>query len=877
MASHLEMETEENIRRGMTPAEAHRRAMMAAGGATQAAELVREQRGIPWIENLAADVRFALRQYRRTPLSTVSIILVLSIGMGATVVLFTVFNSVATMPAPGIERDASLVRIRGALRMGQVVDVQPRLLSWPEVQEYSDRSDIFTGVAAYADETALLQPGDDGAPPVTVRATYTTPNYFDLLGVSPTLGRPPASDGLELTSSPSAVISHALWRQAFAGDPGVIGQTVRVNGTPLEIVGVAPPRFAGTDGRGGPAIWMPLAAYPLVQKRTAAAFLSYDTLFLGAAARLRPGVTSVSATSVLRGLAERAPRARRNDAMPEPTVGSIDVVPMLASNARVSGRKDLLDSATVSAVFVLVILLVTCSNVSALLVGLAGARRREIGVRLSLGAPRRRLVRQLLTESLVLALISATLGLGVTAVGIGLVTSTMEGLQLAIDARVVVATCLVALATGVAFGVSPALHATRVSIGDVLKRSSGATTPTRSRLQPGIVVAQIALTQPLLVGLGVVISTMASDFSTGGVSPVADRIAEIELDTWAGRASLEERAALIAEAVERVASLPGVVMAIPMEAGTTSAPLTVHPDDRIAGVTHAGNLDASLTAAPPGYFDILGLRILRGRDFMASERLHEPGDALRAPSMEAIILGRALARRLWGEADPVGRRLVLATGAAASSAPMEVVGVVEEGKGLESERSGHVRVYVPYAPMNTGVVARTHGPAAPHVNEMRRAISALAPQMPVSRAETLEQREARERRAARRAGGAAAAGGAVALLLSAIGLYAVVASSVGSRRREVGIRTALGARGSQVVRMFFLRGLALGAIGLLVGVPLAMLATRLVSGTLGWSLSSPQLLQMGIAIGVLVVAAVAVWIPARRASGIDAVTALRSE
>ncbi|HEX2205180.1 MAG TPA: ABC transporter permease, partial [Longimicrobium sp.] len=630
MEAHLEMETEENIRRGMPPAEARRQAMIAAGGLTQAAERVREQRGLPWVEGLAADLRYALRHFRRTPLSTLTIVLVLSLGIGTVVVLFTLLNSLATMPAPGIARDESLVRIRGTLRVQGLTGLEPRLMSWPEVQAHAGRTDLFTGVAAYADETAIVHTGDAASAPVTVRVIYTTPNYFGLLGVRPALGAPPAAeaDGLRLTAPPTAMISHALWRQRFGGARDVIGRTLRVGGVPVEIVGVAPPRFAGTDGGGGPAVWVPLAAYPLLQKRTPAVFAHHDSTFLRAAARLRPGVTAEAAAPVVAGLAERAFRQGREGAATQgagAATGSADVVPMLASNSRVSQRADLLVSAGAAGGLALLVLLITCTNVSALLVGLAVTRRREIGVRLSLGAPRGRLVRQLLTESVLLALVAAAVGLFVTAAAIRLLGAGLGDVQLVVDARVTLATCAVALAVGLLFGASPALHATRVSVSEVLKGSSSSVAAARSRLQRALVVAQIALTQPLLVGLGVVVASLGTDLGSRAAPGVADRIAEVELDTWAGRVSPAERAPRIAAVVDRVAAMPGVVAAMPMQMGTVTAPLSVHPADRVPGVTYAPAMSASLVAAPAGYFGAFEIPLVRGRDFDPAERTAPAG------------------------------------------------------------------------------------------------------------------------------------------------------------------------------------------------------------------------------------------------------------
>ena len=889
MEAHLAMEIDENIRRGMRPDVARRRAMLASGGLTQAVESVREQRGLPWVESVGADVRYAVRHFRRRPLSTVTMVVVLSLGIGTNVVLFTVLNSLATMPAPGIARDEALVRIRGTMRTKGMTGEGARLMSWPEVQEYAGRTDLFSGVAAHAAETALVNAGDATSTPATVSLIYTTSNYFSILNIHPVLGTEPAAEPgvMRLTTPPTAMISYAMWQQRFGGARDVIGRTLRVGDFPIEIVGVAPPRFIGTDGGGGMTMWVPLAAYPLLQKRTTAVFTSYDSTFLSAAARLRSGMTTKAATPIVAGMAERAFHLGPGGAATPVTgadatpargeTGSADVVPMLASNSRISARADLLISGAATAGFALLVLLITCTNVSALMVGLAVARRREIGVRLSLGAPRTRLVRQLLTESVLLALVAAAVGLFVTAVGIRLVGAALEDVQLVVDWRVTIATCAVAVVTGVLFGLSPALHATRISLGEVLKSSSSSVAATRSRLQRALVVAQITLTQPLLVGLGVVVATMVTDVGTRATSSVPDRIAEIELDTWAGRVSAAERASRVAAVVERVAAMPGVVAAMPMQLGTVTAPLTVPPADRIAGVTYDPVMEARLTAAPKGYFNAFDIPIVRGRDFDAGEYVHASDDAARPPSFDRVIIGSDLARRLWGGANPLGKRLVMGTSERSGSPAMVVVGVVDAAAAGPSQLADQIRVFVPYSSINTGVIARTTGPALPMLNAMRTVVAAEAPQMPIRRAQTVEQREAESRRNLLRASGAVAGGGLLALLLSAIGLYAVVSLSVGQRTREIGIRTALGAQRVQVVRLFFAKGLALSAIGLILGLPLSMGVTRLIATALHWPLTSSPLLGVAIGAVVLAVASVAVWIPARRAGTIDPIMALRTE
>jgi putative ABC transport system permease protein len=831
------------------------------------------QRRFPSLESIAADLRYAVRQLRRNSVSTVTMILVLSLGIGTNVVLFTVLNSIATLPAPGLARDASLVRLRGTVRPTESSEWQSRLLSWPEIEEFTRRTDLFSSVVAHADESGTVHTGGASATLLTVSVIYTTSNYFGTLEVRPAVGREPTIDpGVQLSAPPTTIISHAMWQQQFGGARDVVGRTVRINDFPVEIVGVAPPRFLGTSGGTAMTMWVPLAAYPLLQKRTPAVFVSNDSVFLSAAARLQPGVTPSQASAVVSGIAERSFRPGPDE------TGSADVVPMLASNDRIGDRRDLLLSGTAIGGFALLALLITCTNVSALMIGLAVARRREVGVRLALGAPRKRLIRQLLTESVLLALVAATVSLLVTTVGIRVLRSTFSDVQLVVDWRVTTMTVAVAIVTGIVFGLAPALHATRVTIGEVLKSSSGSVAAARSRLQRVLVVAQIAVTQPMLVGLGVVVLTIVTDAGSAGTSRVRSQIAEVELDTWAGRVSPAERASRIAAAVERVAAMPGVAVALPMQMGTMSALLSVHPADRVDGVTPARAMEAQMTAAPQGYFSALAIPIERGRDFGAAEYASASHDAAEGPlSAGAAIIGSDLARTLWGDADPLGRRFTLGTAVAAGLPTMVVVGVVNESAAGPGELNGRIRLYVPYSSINTGVIARTTGPALPLLNAMRTVVAAEAPHMPIVRVQTMEQREVESRRSVLRASAAVAGGGILALLLSAIGLYAVVSQSVGQRTREIGIRTALGAPRGRILRMFFAEGIALSALGLLLGLPLSIFATRYIVSTLSWQLSSSPLLGIGIGAVVLVVAAVAVGIPARRASTVDPTLALRGE
>lgn len=874
MDAHLAMEVEENLRRGMEPGEARRRALIASGGLDQAAEIAREQRGLPWMETSVADLRYAARRLRHKPFASAVMVLVLSVGIGTNTLLVTVLDSVTTMPAAGIPRDESLVRLRGTLLLHGAAGPQPRPLSWTEIQAFAERRDLFEGVAAYAERTALVDLGETQTP-VAARVVYVSSNYFPTLGLQPSLGTYAGGTvaRLEAGASPTVVVGHAWWRQRLGGTSAALGRALRVNATPVEVVGVAPPHFVGTDGGSAPVLWAPLGTFPLLNPAAPESLAAPDSLPLSAVARLAPGVSLRTAASALAAMAPpRASVFREPGGAAAPDAGSgVDLVPLLAGNARPGDRSDLLASGILAGGLGLLVLLITCTNVGGLLAGMAVVRRKEIAVRLSLGASRGRVVRQLLAESLLLAMLAGAVALAVTSAGVTFVGAGLESLQLDVNLRVTLATFAAALLTGVIFGLSPSLHATRVSLDEVLRGSAAALSPGGSGGHRALVVGQIALTFPLLMAFGAAATVLATDL--GRLAPVEhpDRIVEIEIDVWAGQLANDDREARIAALVERLRALPEVVAAAPLQMGTVTVPLTVHPADRVPGVRYDSVMQAHLVAAPEGHAGVFGRTVTRGRDFDSLERTRRSNDALEPATFEAVVLDSGLARRLWGGADPLGRRLNMVAGT--SVGPMEVVGVIAPIGGDPRV----AQVYVPYAPMNTGVVLRTRSPALPMIPVLRGVVAEVFPQLPIVRAETLEEQGARLRRDLVRGAGAASAGGVLALLLSAMGLYGVVSLAVTSRAREVGIRMALGARRGQVVRGFVARGLVMASLGLMIGGVLTALSVRVLEGVVPVPL--PDVVSIGGAVAgvVILVASIAVGVPSSRAAAIDPMAALRPD
>jgi predicted permease len=641
-----------------------------------------------------------------------------------------------------------------------------------------------------------------------------------------------------------------------------------VNGVAVTIAGVAPRRFAGARTGGSQIrVWVPLNARPILQRATASDLASDDAAVFGLLARLQPGVTPEQTLPAVQAIAARAARAStrgRADGW------STDVVVLRADNYfPPSGEAPGIAGRVTTLLIPLVILLITCTNVSALQAGLAVARRREIAVRLSLGASRGRVIRQLITESVLLALAAGALGLMVVVVLWRLLESNIPDLDLVLDWRAFAFTFGVALLTGILFGLSPALHATRVALAEGLKDSTGAVVAAaRSRLQSALVIAQIAFTQPALLLMGALLLNLLVDFRDAPATVVADRIVDVRFNINPRYGALDQaREDTLRRLRDRLADVPGVAAIVRQERSEDYFGVAVHPADVVPAVGPIDRVEVRAHAAPAGYFPLIGLSIVRGRDFDAADRADH----------RALVIGTTLARRVWGSADPIGRRFLGAGPNERNIAEFVVVGVVDE-QALPVEDDRAFRVYVPEPRVTSHFLIRTHGPADAVIPVIRSAANAEAPEMPIISAQTLAAIEAGERRSIANGISAVGGAGAVALFLAAIGLYSVVAFAVSQRIREIGIRTALGAGRRRVVGMFLYRGLRLSLVGLAVGLTLSILGARLITAAEGTEPPAGLLwlatLVAGFVIGVTLLAT---WLPARRAARIDPLQALRVE
>jgi predicted permease len=890
MQLHLDRQTELFVARGMSPADARVAARREFGNVAVHQEDGRDARRTRWLESIAADVRFAFRFFARKPLSSATIVLVLAVGIAGYAAVFGLLQSAILRPPPGVPDDVPLVLLRGMVRQQEQPLWSPHRFSYPELREISSLRAIFSAVTGWTESSVIADmPGvlDHS----TVRAHFVTDGYFATVGLPPAQGSalPATGPGAPSETQRVAVISHTMWEDAF-GKKDVMNRTLMVNGVGVRIVGVAAPRFNGVlaseDRR--LLMWLPLAARSSIlaadtsakpgSGSSASALSSVDSALFQAVGRLQPGVSPEQATAAIRMVRAHAVTQMTRSRAVDPNMKP----PVLVYRAEVarlrgwaiggSGALGLTPPDPLAAIFALLgsvatlLLLVVCTNVAALVVSAAVGRRQEIAVRLSLGASRLRVIRQLLTESIVLAVFGGVLGLAGYWALIVAISRVPEAAFFRPDAGTVAFTLCVALGTGILCGLAPALHATRAGVSAVLKDADGGAT-RRSRLQHTFVVAQVMFTQPLLLLVAVLIGTLLTEATKPLPGVIPDHVVRLGVDVWSAPGPVAQRAAALDRLAVRLAQTPGVVAVLPEPFMVRNATLVVRAEDRVSVPAGAAPVTAKMYVVTPGYFDLVGVPLVLGRDVVTS-----------SDTSATIIIGSDLARQVFGDADPIGRRFSDLSNPQARKRDFVVIGVYDSPY---FDRGNSALVYRAVAKLQAGsYLIRTAMPASDLSVTIRTIAREELPTAPIAPVMTLAQTETASMRKMRAVQAGAAACGALILLLSSIGLYGAVALGVGQRRREIGIRVALGARAGQVVALFYRRGVRLGIIGLVLGLPISLAALAFVSrpspGTVD---TSPSLVLVGgiIAGLVLVVASIASLIPATRAARVNPVIALRSE
>ncbi len=811
------------------------------------------------MDALLQDLRYAVRMLARSPGFTVAAVLSLALGVGANTAIFSLVNAALFAPLPVREPE-------GLVRLYTSDSRNPGYsgTSLPNFRDYAEQArGSIQGLAAYDWVPLSLV---NGGEPELVFGQIVTANYFDVLGVRPVLGRSftPVEDQ---RPEPVAVLSHALWKRRFASDPGVVGRSVDMNGLSFTVVGVAPPQFTGLDVGVRPELWVPMGLHAQVIPDDAEVSDDRRTLQFSVVGRLAGGVSVEQALATVKTVGERLAVAYPAENKDRGGVLSPLATATLDPEARSTARL----AAAALMTIVGLVLVIACANVANLLLGRASARRREVSVRLSLGASRGRLVRQLLTESALLSVSAAALGLVVASWAHSLLLRLRPESPIAIDLgrgldlRVLGFALLLAVLAGLLFGLAPALQSTHGDLASDLK-ARGAESGGRGagRMRNGLVVAQVALSLVALAGASLFARSLQN---ARRIEPGFDvgRLAVLSFNLGAQGYTPARGASFYRELIERASRLPGVESA----ALATHEALfgggfgrTVFPE----GVTgDSVGTFVLVNTVSPHYLATAGTPLLRGRDIEAIDR---EGGA------RVAVVNEAMAKRYWPGADPIGRRFHFF-----GTEPYEVVGVAKDSKLWTLDEEPRACAYVAlaqnYSPAAT-LYVRSERPSA-QLAALRAEIQRLDERLPVFGVGSFRERVEASLWAPRMAAGLLGAFSGLALTIASIGLYGVMAFSVSRRTREIGLRMALGAAPRDVMRLVLGSGLSLALAGIALGSLAALGLSRAISGLL-YGVPSVDAVTFGVVPLVLVAAAsVACYVPARRAMKVDPVVALRAE
>ena len=872
---HVEMETARNLRAGMAPEEARRQAHLRLGSTEAIREAVRDARGGRPLEDLLRDCAYALRGARRNPAFTLAAIVSLAIPIGFNATLFTIVDSVLFRPLP-TAHPAQLVDVYTS-----DPDDRYTTSSYPDYLDLRAENDVFTDMAAHSPVLAVMRVDEDVN---LVMGETVTGNYFRFLGVQPVLGRLLAPDDDRPGAPRVAVISSGLWTRTFGRDPAVVGRLLSIRSQPYVVVGVAPPAFFGLPPIPGPDLWTPMT---WVDDVTPIGILKFVTSpgntrlerrgqrWMFVKGRLRDDVTlaraEASIDALMADLAAAYPESNEDRQASLTLTNDMRLPPPVAGPARLGAAGLML--------VVGVVLLVACANVMGMLLARGVARRREIGVRLAIGAGRGRLVRQLLTESLVLSAFGAAAGLAL-AWSLLRLLAIMESpigpipvtLAFTLDARAFLFTAALATGAGVLAGLVPALGATRPNL---VRDLNGAVAVARTGgrrwlLRDALVAGQLAATVPLLVLAGLLARSAAG--TTAGVSLGfdPDRIAAVGTDLNVIGYERDRADRFMRDALERVQSLPGVEAA----ALASRAPLDLSfspqnvlvpglhdPADRGTPVDTAG--------VSADYFDTLGVPLLQGRTFTTADTPDSP---------RVAIVSNAMALRFWPEGTAVGRRFRLAEW---DGVEYEVVGVSADYKvRFPTEEPASYLHLAASQRLRTGAVilARTRGDAAALSADIRRELRGMEPDLFFFlQGDTLRETADVTMLPFRIGASVASASGVVAMVLGAIGLYGVIAYLVAGRTRELAIRAALGARSGTLLRHVLATGAWVVAVGVGAGAGLALLATRVAAQAANGLASADPLVWGSVLLLLVAVCTAAFAGPARRMVRLDVPRALRMD
>jgi predicted permease len=852
---HLELAAEAARSQGLSPEEAVRRARIEMGGLTQAMDAMRDQRGWPWLEDMIGDGRIAVRMMRRSPIFSIVAVLSLGLGIGANTAIFSLLNTLMLRPLPVHEPD----------RLVEVLSTfpgEPRTngYNWTVFEHYRDNNHVFADV--FAMSPARFQVGDVK----DVSGEYVTENFFPALGVGAALGRLIGPEDHLSGTTPVIVISWRLWQERFTLSPSVLGQSLLVNGVPATIVGVAPESYHGLLLGFRPQVWLPLPADRRGERSP----------LLAVMARLKPGVTIDQARAEMQIL-DRFRIELLSRRSPNLQKLTIDLTSARSGFALLRDRYA--EPLLALAAIVGLLLLVACTNVAGVLLARSTARHREMAVRVSVGASRGRLIRQMMAESLLLAAAGGLLGLGIAYFGVTtLIRILISGRTLVglvgpmqldgrLDTDALLFTTVVALATGVLFGLAPAWHAF-AGAPVVSLRATGAAGETRSKrlFGQGLIVAQVSISMVLLTAAALFV-THLSNLRNVGLGFDRSSVLLMTIDPSRTGYTPEQLSRPYQDLLTRIASIPNV------RSATVSAVTPIHGAGASRFVDMAGvqeppdRFRTLVNWVAPKYFDTFGTAILSGRDFSFEDEGRE----------RVAIINQAAARYYFGDGPAIGRRFTLE----GQNRPFEIVGVVADAKYLtlrdEAPRTVYLNAMQESRMFANRLSIRSATAPTAVAGDVRRMVDEVFKSGAVASMTTLDDQVDAEIVPERMIALLSTLFGVLGAALAGLGLYGLLAYTVSRRTNEIGVRMALGATPRGVIGMVLKSAAGIVIAGLIVGVPVSVAGRRAVAGLVANS-QIDSLLPIGIAASaMLLVALLSAFVPARRAALVDPVVALRQD
>jgi putative ABC transport system permease protein len=851
LESHIQMHVEDNIRAGLPEGEARRQALLKLGGIEQTKENYRRQRGVPALGDLWQDLRFGARVLRKQPTFTLIAVLTLALGIGANTALFSVVNAVLLSPLPFPDSDRLVALYETFNPSGQSA------VSVPNLRDWQQQNSVFEGIAAYVDGAFNLQTGDS---PQRLQGLNVTANYFDVLGIKPQLGRTFLRGEDEAGSERVVVLSDALWRNNFGADPSIVNRTIPLNGQKYTVIGVMPPSLSALSRL---QLWAPLVFSEA--EKTERGSRTYFTI-----ARLKQDVTQEQAAEQLNLIA-----ARLEQQYPATQEGR---------GARLNGYEEEIVGDVRQPLFMLMgavafVLLIACTNVANLLLARAAGRYREIAVRIALGAGRLRLVRQFMTEGVLLSVLGGAVGVATAWLGLDLLGKLAfaflpRASEIKLDLRVLGFTLLVSLLTGIIFGIAPAAQALRTNVQDALKDGGkgSATGFGGNWTRNALVVTEIAAAFVLLICAGLLIKSFARLQSVDhGIKPEHVLTAKLSLaaERYADGDALRR---FHRQLIERVTALPGVE-AVGLTSHLSVEQFGTNGYVKVEGKTYPPTQEplVELRVVSPGYFRALGVALVRGRTFDERDTKDSP---------LGVVVNETMARSIWPGEDPLGKRVY---GRPIRPDWVPVIGVVADVKNMGLTRPPAPEFYFNYAQggedilRNMTLAVRSRLDAGSLAAAVRREVQAVDPGQPLFNVQTMQavlDATVSDRRLNMMLLVILAA---LSLILAVVGIYGVMSYNVTQHTREIGIRMALGAQKTDILKLVIGRGVLLALAGVSIGMAISLWLMRLISGLLyGVSATDPTTF-VGIAALLFAVALVACYLPALRAIKVDPLIALRYE